>query len=98
MVLGMNEIVIIVLFIVLLLVGSKKIPELARAFGRAMGEFKRGKMEIERELAQQAQQKSGGTAAPRTDLYRAAEALGIDPSGKSEAQLREEIAYRARGA
>ena len=98
MVLGINEIVIIVLFIVLLLVGSKKIPELARAFGRAMGEFKRGKMEIERELAQQAQQKPGTTAAPRTDLYRAAEALGIDPAGKSESQLREEIAYRARGA
>jgi sec-independent protein translocase protein TatA len=98
MVLGINEIVIIVLFIVLLLVGSKKIPELARAFGRAMGEFKRGKLEIERELAQDAQRGAGKQAQPRADVYRAAEALGIDPSGKSEAQLREEIAYRARGA
>ncbi len=48
--LGMNEIVIIILAIVLLLVGAKKIPELARAFGRSMGEFKRGKMEVDKEI------------------------------------------------
>lgn len=52
----MNEIVIIVLAIVLLLVGAKKIPELARAFGRAMGEFKRGKMEIEKEIQEMEKQ------------------------------------------
>jgi sec-independent protein translocase protein TatA len=97
MVLGINEIVIIVLAIVLLLVGSKKIPELARAFGRAMGEFKRGKLEIERELAKEAAQRPGAASGgARVDVYRAAVALGIDPAGKSEAQLREEIAFRAR--
>jgi len=96
-VLGINEMVIIVLAIVLLLVGSKKIPELARAMGRALGEFKRGKMEIERELAQQAASQRPTAAQPRADLFRAAEALGIDPTGKNEHQLREEIAVRARG-
>lgn len=41
------------IFIVVILIlfgGASKIPELARALGRAMGEFKKGQLEIEREL------------------------------------------------
>lgn len=30
--------------------GANKLPELARGLGRAMGEFKRGQIEIEREI------------------------------------------------
>ncbi len=32
--------------------GSAKIPQLAHSFGRAVGEFKKGRMESEQELAQ----------------------------------------------
>ncbi|NJM38242.1 MAG: twin-arginine translocase TatA/TatE family subunit [Akkermansiaceae bacterium] len=42
--------VIIIFIIILLLFGAKKIPELARGFGKASGEFKKAKEEFEREI------------------------------------------------
>ena len=42
----------IVLLIVLLLFGAKKLPELARGMGRAVKEFSAARDEIERELTQ----------------------------------------------
>lgn len=41
---------LIILLIVILLFGASKIPELARSTGQAMGEFKRGRQELEEEL------------------------------------------------
>ncbi|MGA7923187.1 MAG: twin-arginine translocase TatA/TatE family subunit [Thermoplasmata archaeon] len=35
----------------ILFYGSTKIPVLARSLGRSMGEFKRGRMEVDREIA-----------------------------------------------
>ena len=40
----------IILFIAILLFGANKLPELARSSGQAMGEFKRGRQELENEL------------------------------------------------
>lgn len=42
--------VILILFIILLLFGAKKLPELSRSLGRSLGEFKKGKEDLEREL------------------------------------------------
>lgn len=47
--LGSQE-MIIIFVIILLLFGAKKIPELARGFGKSMGEFKRAREEFEREI------------------------------------------------
>ncbi|MDQ2053320.1 twin-arginine translocase TatA/TatE family subunit [Halobellus sp. H-GB7] len=44
--------VLVVLLILVLLFGANKIPKLARSTGQAMGEFKRGREEIEDELSQ----------------------------------------------
>jgi sec-independent protein translocase protein TatA len=41
----------IILAIAVLLFGANKLPELARSSGQAMGEFKRGRQELEAELA-----------------------------------------------
>ena len=41
---GHSEILII-LFVILLLFGGKKLPELARALGKSLNEFKRGQKE-----------------------------------------------------
>lgn len=45
---GWSEIIVILL-VVLLLFGSKRIPELARALGKASNEFKRAKESILKE-------------------------------------------------
>src|SRR5437870_11732525 len=49
---------IVVLVIVLLLFGAKKLPELARGMGRAVKEFGAARDELERELSQSAPESS----------------------------------------
>ncbi|VTT88327.1 Twin-arginine translocation protein TatA [Halorubrum sp. DM2] len=41
---------LIILLVLVLLFGANKIPKLARSTGQAMGEFKKGREEIEEEL------------------------------------------------
>ena len=48
--LGSTEIIILVVVIGVLIFGAKKIPELAKTFGKAKGEFEKGKIEADREL------------------------------------------------
>ncbi|KTG09999.1 preprotein translocase subunit TatA [Haloprofundus marisrubri] len=43
---------LIILLIIVLLFGANKLPKLARSTGQAMGEFKKGREEIEDELQQ----------------------------------------------
>jgi sec-independent protein translocase protein TatA len=45
-----ENIIIAVVVIGVLIFGAKKIPELARTFGKAKGEFEKGKIESEKEL------------------------------------------------
>jgi sec-independent protein translocase protein TatA len=59
---------LIVLFVLVLLFGANKIPKLARSTGQAMGEFRRGREEIEEELNEVAGEGEGeATAEPSTD-------------------------------
>lgn len=47
---GINEILIILVLAAVFIFGAKKIPELAKTFGKAKSEFEKGKMEGEKEL------------------------------------------------
>ncbi len=47
---GSTEIIILVIVIGVLIFGAKKIPELAKTFGKAKGEFEKGKIEADKEL------------------------------------------------
>ncbi len=47
---SINDWIILGVVAVIVLGGSKKIPEFAKSLGRAMGEFKKGKAEVEKEL------------------------------------------------
>ena len=47
---GYEQILIVVVIVGALIFGAKKIPELARTFGKAKGEFEKGKLESEKEL------------------------------------------------
>jgi TatA/E family protein of Tat protein translocase len=49
---GMQEIVL-VLFILLLLFGAKRLPELGESLGRGIREFKRGLNEIKEDIDQE---------------------------------------------
>ena len=44
------ELIILVIVIGVLIFGVKKIPELAKTFGKAKGEFEKGKIEVDKEL------------------------------------------------
>jgi len=87
--LGMPEIVLILLFIVVLLFGAKKLPELARSLGRAKGEFDKGKREIEEELREESK---SDTKEKESSVVKAAKELDIETEGKTEDELKEEIA------
>jgi sec-independent protein translocase protein TatA len=41
---------VVIAFIAVLLFGANKIPKLARSTGEAMGEFKKGRQELEEEI------------------------------------------------
>ncbi len=53
---SLDDWLIIAVVVAILFYGSSKIPQLAHSLGRSVGEFKRGRLEVERELkAEQAQ-------------------------------------------
>ncbi|ADN51547.1 Sec-independent protein translocase subunit TatA/TatB [Vulcanisaeta distributa] len=68
-------ILIIIAFIILIIWGPSKIPQLARSFGQAVREFRRGASESE----------------PEPELVEVARKLGIDPTGKTRDELLTEI-------
>lgn len=45
-----QEWIFIIIIVVVLIFGAKKIPELAKTLGKAKGEFEKGKIEAEKEL------------------------------------------------
>lgn len=87
--LGAPELVILIVAVVILLFGAKKIPELAKSMGRAKGEFEKGKMESAKEAEKLG--KKDSKQEDREKLENAAKALGIDIEGKSIEELREAI-------
>jgi len=42
--------ILIILLVLVLLFGPKKLPELSRAIGKSIGEFKKGRQELDKEL------------------------------------------------
>ena len=85
--LGGIEWVIIIGLIVVMFFGVRKIPELARSFGKASGEFEKARIEAKRELQQMKGQENMG----REKLEAIADTLGIDYSNKNDDQLRAAI-------
>jgi len=110
------EWIIVIVVIVLLLFGAKKIPELARSIGKARAEFTRGQTMVEKEIreaertdreeevqrdreaakmnAEEADPEGPVDAGKDPEIKKAAEALGIDPAGKTDEELRVLIKYK----
>lgn len=91
---GGSEWLWIALIVAVLLFGSKKLPEVARSIGKVMGEFQKGRLEIEREIKAATQEVTLSQAAQPTkkeEVQKAAAALGIDATSKSEEELKRAI-------
>ena len=93
MAVGGMEWIWIVLAVGIFLVGTDKLPELARNLGKAMGEFQKSKSDFEREVKSYSEFE---TTTPtkrvsKYELQKSASALGIDATTKNEDQLREAI-------
>jgi sec-independent protein translocase protein TatA len=80
------EVIIIILIGVILIFGFKKIPELARSFGKATTEYEKARIEARKELQHVKNQNS--SVVGREKLEVIAEALGIDYTNKDDNELR----------
>lgn len=83
------EVIIIVIIIAVLFLGAKKIPELARSFGRASTEYQKAKVEAKREMQQT--KNEDRKPVDREKLESIADTLGIDYSTKNDEELRNSI-------
>ncbi|NHW23839.1 MAG: twin-arginine translocase TatA/TatE family subunit [Archaeoglobales archaeon] len=88
--LGTQELILIIV-VVLLLFGASKIPELARNLGRGVAEFKKAQKEAEMELRDLEKDLKASKEEKRKKLEKIAKDLGINPEGKSDEELLEEI-------
>lgn len=84
---GWEWIIIIGIVAVVLFFGVKKIPELAKSFGKATAEFEKARIEAKRELQQLKSQGSVG----REKLESIADSLGINYTNKNDDELRAAI-------
>ncbi|MCL4358764.1 MAG: twin-arginine translocase TatA/TatE family subunit [Candidatus Thermoplasmatota archaeon] len=89
---------LIIVVVILVLFGStRKIPDLARNIGKASGEFKRGQMEIEKEIKNAMNAPvATPTASTGVDYFQVAKSLGIDTQNKNEKQVKDEIADKLK--
>ena len=61
-----QEWIFVIIIAVVLIFGAKKIPELAKTFGKAKGEFEKGKIEGEKELKDFKEKSSSNTNSNET--------------------------------
>ncbi len=97
---GWEWIIIGIIAVVVILWGPAKIPEFARALGRAKGEFENASKEFNA-ASTQASTQSPVTSAPRSSddlLIETAKKLGIKTEGKTREQISSEIVEKAKTA
>jgi sec-independent protein translocase protein TatA len=90
---GIEWIIIAGVIVVIVFFGSRKIPELARSFGRASAEFRKARIEAkgEYEMAKRDILMKGQGNVGREKLEAIADSLGIDYTDKNDDQLRLDI-------
>jgi len=81
--------VILIVVIVVVFFGIKKIPELAKSFGRATAEYEKARIQAKRELQQI--KSTENEKVGREKLEEIADTLGIDYTNKNDEDLRKAI-------
>lgn len=77
---------LIILLVLVLLFGANKIPKLARSTGQAMGEFKKGREEIEDELEQMQDGDESVTGTSPTESSATTDAATDDDELETETE------------
>lgn len=101
---GGTEWIIIVLLALVLLFGTKKLPQVSRSIGKAVGEFEKAREMFKKEMQEATQEAKSSASMPkitgpvsseREKLETLAASLGIDDhAGLSDEELRALISKR----
>ena len=102
---GGSEWAVIIILGLILLFGSKKLPEISRTFGRMLGEYEKSKQLLREEIEEATKTMSttnynrglkitSPIVSERQKLEIIANSLGIDHMGKTDEQLRSMILKR----
>ncbi len=89
-----SEWIIIIFVALVVLLGAKRLPEVARKFGKAAGEYNKTKNEVQnqfKDFANTNLEVTGPIQNERQKLERIAKSLGVDFNNKSDDELREII-------
>jgi sec-independent protein translocase protein TatA len=107
---GGGELMVIGILVIVLLFGAQKVPQLAKSFGQAMGEFKKAKKESELNLKQFEDSIVGDEKViPETtanaekkdkdvNIREVAAYMGIETEGKTDEQLKEEVQAKMKSS
>ena len=90
---GTFELILVFLMIILLF-GAKKLPELARAIGRSLAEFKHAQKEVEntlKEFESTLKEPLSDEPVEHSKVSAMAADLGIEVEGKTDDELLDEI-------
>ena len=60
---GWTQILLLLVIILILFGGANKLPQLARSLGKSLGEFKKGRVEAEKELDEAINEKDAKSVA-----------------------------------
>ena len=100
-----TEWIIIVFAVLVLVLGTNKLPEAAKKFGRAVNEYNRAKEGVKSQVRSMAEQDGGGgvgggvrvggpVQTEREKLEAICDSLGIAHGGRTDAELRRLVAER----
>ena len=92
-----SEWIIIIFIALILILGTNKLPEAARKFGRATSEYKKAKTEVENQIKDYKNhtvEVNTPVQNEREKLEAIAKSLGVDPVGKKTDELREIISTK----
>jgi len=94
---GGSEWIIIVFAALVLILGTNKLPDAAKKFGKAMNEYKKAKDGIQDQMKDFSNENlkiDGPVASERQKLEMIAKNLGVDPKNKSDDDLRNFISSK----
>ena len=91
------EWVIIIFVALILILGTKKLPDVAKKLGKAVNEYNKAKNEIQDQMKETTEQTptiAGPVGTEREKMETIAKSIGIKVEGKTDDELREIISKK----